>query len=464
MLILIVLALLGGLMLLALAAAAAALVLPSLPIERSVTLSLDGQSQQITSHARTVAELLTEQQIPLGDGDTVSPALSAPLTPNLNVQITRAHSVTLTVDGQSQVYRTQLTNPAEILASAGLLVGQNDQVIVDGTRVNPLQLGDWPVPAMRITLRRTVPLNIVDDGSAYTVETTSQLVGEALFEAGITLYLADAVTPDLNTPVSPGMTIEIQRAQPLSISADGTTVETRVRGSTVADALAEAGLALVGQDYTIPAEDRPLVPGMHVRVIRVTEEISSSEERQPYETVFQADAALELDQRQVIQTGQEGILRSSTRIRYENGIEVQRQLEDTSVVQEARNQVIAYGTNIVLRTVETPEGPRQYWRRVRMWATSYKPEALGGDNTTATGATLQKGIVASNPDIIPYGTQVFVPGYGVGEMADTGPIYRPLFIDLGYSDADWVSWARWVDVYLLAPVPDNIQYLLPQGQ
>lgn len=459
------LALAGGLMLLAIMAlAATALILPRLPIERQVTLVLDGQPRSLRSTALSVNDLLDEQRIPLGEGDSVTPALNAPLSNNLSIQVNRAHSVTLTIDGQSQVYRTQLTNPAQILASAGHIVGPNDDVIVDGTRVHPTQLADWPVPAMQISLRRTVPLNIVDDGAAYQVQTTSQLVGEALFEAGVTLFLADLVSPDLNEPITPGMTVEIQRAQTLFISADGTTVETRVRAGTVADALAESGLALVGQDYTIPAEDTPLLPGMRVRVIRVTEEILSREIQQPYETVFQGDGGLELDQRQVIQTGQDGIVRELERVRYENGIEVARQLEETEVVQEVRNQVIAYGTNVVLRTIETANGPRQYWRRVRMWATSYHPAALGGDSTTATGATLQKGIVASNPDIIPYGTQVFVPGYGVGEMADTGPLYRPLFIDLGYSDADWVSWARWVDVYLLAPVPEHIIYLLPQGQ
>ena len=148
-------------------------------------------------------------------------------------------------------------------------------------------------------------------------------------------------------------------------------------------------------------------------------------------------------------------------MRYENGVEVSREPVASLVAQEPRNEVIGYGTNIVLRTVDTPDGPRQYWRRLRMYATSYHPAALGGDSTTATGDTLRKGIIASRPDLIKYGSEVYVPGYGIGKMADTGPIYRPMFIDLGYSDDDWVSWSRWVDVYLLTPVPENIQYLLP---
>ncbi len=97
-----------------------------------------------------------------------------------------------------------------------------------------------------------------------------------------------------------------------------------------------------------------------------------------------------------------------------------------------------------------------------MYATSYHPAALGGDDVTATGRRLTTGIVASSPAVIPFGTEVYVEGYGIGLMADTGgPRRFPLWIDLGYSDEDFRSWSRYVDVYLLTPVPDDIDYLLP---
>jgi 3D (Asp-Asp-Asp) domain-containing protein len=47
-----------------------------------------------------------------------------------------------------------------------------------------------------------------------------------------------------------------------------------------------------------------------------------------------------------------------------------------------------------------------------MYATSYHPEALGGDDVTAIGMTLRKGIIASNPNVIRYRTQVYVPDDG----------------------------------------------------
>ena len=57
---------------------------------------------------------------------------------------------------------------------------------------------------------------------------------------------------------------------------------------------------------------------------------------------------------------------------------------------------------------------------------------------------------------------MYVPGYGLGLMADTGgPRSSPYWIDLGYSDEDYVPWSRYIDVYLLAPVPAEVDYLLP---
>jgi uncharacterized protein YabE (DUF348 family) len=442
--------------------AAALLLLPLLSADRTVTLIVDGATHTIQTDAVTVGALLNERAIALNDGDIVAPALNHRLTQDLVVRITRARSVTLTVDGQTQVFRTSQTNPAAILDSAGLSAGPNDVIIIDGTRTQAAQLPNWPVPVSQIVLRRTLPVRVLDDAQEYRLETTSLTVGEALFDAGITLYLADVVSPDLQTPITPNLTITIQRARPLSIIADGAVIETRVRGLTVADALAEAGLALVGEDYTIPAETEPLLPGLRIRVIRVRKDILTEEAEEPFQTIFQADPALELDQQAVIQTGQNRKIQTTIHVRYENGIEVGRETGETQVVQEGRDQVIAYGTNVVLRTVDTPEGPRQYWRRIRMYATSYHPAALGGDNITATGETLRKGIVASSPALIRYGSEVYVPGYGIGRMADTGPAYRPLWIDLGYDDSNFVPWSRWVDVYLLVPVPDTIQYRLPR--
>lgn len=428
-----------------------------------VTVVIGDAAQQTETGAVTVGDLLRELGISLNTGDQLSPPPESTLAPDLIIQIDRARPVTLTVDGTSQTLHTTFSSPFDILKSAGVSLSAYDDILVDGTPATLLQLLVWPVPATRIHVRHAATVRIQDGGQTRAIHTTRATIGEALFDAGVMLYLADEVQPGLNTPITGDVTVTIRRSRPVTIIADGVSLETRSQGTTVASALADAGVTLMGLDYAIPAETAALRPGMHIRVIRVTETVEVEQEVLPFETVYQADANLELDQRRVLQEGQNGIRQTNIRIRYENGIEVSRQPESTTVASEPINRVIAYGTTVVLRTIDTPDGPREYWRRLRMYATIYYPEALGGDAVTATGRKLTKGVVGSDPRIIPYDTQLYVPGYGVGVMADTGVLPSPMWIDLGYDDDNWVPWSRWVDVYLLTPVPPEINYLLPGG-
>ncbi len=429
-----------------------------------ITLMVDNTAELIDTRANTVSDLLRERDIALYPNDRVQPALDATIEAAMLVKIDRAHNVTLMVDGQSRLFRTPNTAPAAILQEAGLRVGEDDLLLLDGTEVEAGQLAGWPVPVEHITLRRAVTVHIVDGDTQQTLRTTRQTVGEALYDAGLTLYLADAVSPELNTHITPELEIRITRSQPVTVVADGTTLETRTHAQTVGDALADLGVSLMGLDYSIPGENASLRPGMRVRVIRVTETIISEREELPFGQVEQQDATLELDQIRVLQAGQPGIQLESVRVRYENGIEVSRTPEGVVTVQAPQDRLVTFGTGVVMRDIQTDEaGTLQYWRRVRMLATSYHPAALGGDNITATGQVLTKGIVAADPAVLPYGTQIYVPGYGVGTIADTGGARSTrLWIDLGYDDDNFVPWARWVDVYVLAPVPSEIDYVLPE--
>jgi 3D (Asp-Asp-Asp) domain-containing protein len=60
------------------------------------------------------------------------------------------------------------------------------------------------------------------------------------------------------------------------------------------------------------------------------------------------------------------------------------------------------------------------------------------------------------------GTGVYVPGYGFATVEDIGGGFPDRYwIDLGYSDDDFITWGDWVTLYFLTPVPVNIQYVLP---
>jgi 3D (Asp-Asp-Asp) domain-containing protein len=75
---------------------------------------------------------------------------------------------------------------------------------------------------------------------------------------------------------------------------------------------------------------------------------------------------------------------------------------------------------------------------------------------------MRHGIVAVDPRVISLHSEVYVPGYGVGYAGDTGGAIKGRRIDLGYDDDNLVLWYKWVDVYVLTPVPspDQINYIL----
>ncbi|MDX1520856.1 MAG: 3D domain-containing protein, partial [Anaerolineae bacterium] len=165
------------------------------------------------------------------------------------------------------------------------------------------------------------------------------------------------------------------------------------------------------------------------------------------------------------------VVKTRTRVRYENGVEVRREIEDEWVAQETKDRVIAYGSNIVVRTLDTPNGPIEYWRKIPMLATAYNADTAGKDaehpryGVTRSGLPAGYGHVAVDPAVIPLMTDLYVPGYGPALAADTGGQVKGKRIDLGFDVGQPLPVLfQWRDVYLLTPVPpaDQIRYVLPQ--
>lgn len=62
---------------------------------------------------------------------------------------------------------------------------------------------------------------------------------------------------------------------------------------------------------------------------------------------------------------------------------------------------------------------------------------------TATGIQTAPGVVAVDPSVIPLGTRMTIPGYGVGIAADTGGAVRGNIIDLWFpTTAEALAWGR----------------------
>jgi 3D (Asp-Asp-Asp) domain-containing protein len=180
-------------------------------------------------------------------------------------------------------------------------------------------------------------------------------------------------------------------------------------------------------------------------------------------------ADLEIDQTRMVQAGQNGLLARRVRVPLQDGVVGEGALADEWVQNPPVSRILGYGMSIPIRIIDTPYGPVEYWRAVPMSATSYSPSRAGTPlnapwfGFTRSGKVLKQGMVATDTRLIPLGTRLYVPGYGLATVEDTGSGVRGRMIDLGYEDHNFRSWRAYLTVYLRTPVPpsDQITWILP---
>ena len=441
-----------------------------LATEPSYTIYEGNKQIMISGRFATVGDVLAAAEVAVRDADIVLPGVGETAVSDTAIQIQRARAVIVKTDTGTQTYWTQQTALSAFLFETNNMPGRTDQVTADGRAIPYEALGSTHLPG-EVEIGRFLTITIINDNARQVVETAVSTVGEAIAEAGIPVYAADNVDPPLGSWLEPGMIITVQRSFPVTIRVDGRVVNTRSGHTNSLDVLAEAGIGLVGFDYPIPGPETTLQPNATIDVVRVTEDFAVTDTPIPQQTLWQASDELDLDTRSVISYGTAGINRQRIRIRYENGIEVSRTVDGEWVAKEPVNEVIGYGTHIVLGSINTEQGPREYWRVVRMRVTSYTAASSGkspgdpGYGRTASGRPAGNGVVAIDRNVVPFRSEVYVPGYGVGFAGDTGGGIRGRWIDLGYNKDTYESWSGYVDVYYLTPVPDpaDINYILPDG-
>ena len=371
-------------------------------------------------------------------------------------------SVTILDKDKTLTLQTDERVPSALLNQAGITLNSNDRILLNGLPIEPNhQITQSPIT---LQVRRAASLTIITADGEQKRQSSAFTVGEALAEASIWLRAGDKVAPALEMPIIDGMRITVAGPRSLTVSVDGKTVQIQSSARTVGEALAEAGIPLIGLDYSLPAEKDPLPSDGQIRLVRVRESLILAQKPIPFENDFQASADVPLDQTQIIQPGENGLNVQRIRVRYEDGKEISRLTEDETMVRPPQTRILAYGTKIEIKTTVVDGVTIEYWRAVQMYATSYSPCRSGGDRCysgTSSGKSLRKGMVGLRYSwyLSMQGQRLYIPGYGFATVEDVcgGCVGKP-WIDLGYSDNDYEQWSSWVTVYFLTPVPANVVY------
>jgi 3D (Asp-Asp-Asp) domain-containing protein len=173
-----------------------------------------------------------------------------------------------------------------------------------------------------------------------------------------------------------------------------------------------------------------------------------------FETKYEEDDDLEYGLEEVKQLGVNGVKHLTYLVTYWQDDEIDRVLKST-LIEDPVNEIISKGTKIIWRMLEGTEyGRLKYWHKKKVWATKYDANCIGCTGRTYSGTAVKKGVCATDPNVIPLGTNFYVPGYGLCRAEDIGGAIKGDKIDLGYEDVSKGEWRTgWAEVYLLTNAP-----------
>lgn len=289
-------------------------------------------------------------------------------------------------------------------------------------------------------------VEIAVDGQSLHVSTFASEPVAVLKSAGIALHEKDKI--ELSTEKMKDKTkITVYRAVPVKIVYKGQETECLTNSRTVADLVTELNLdtALV---HTEPGLNEKITADVKINIQDVQEKVVERTVAQPYEVIHEPDPTMEKGAKEVVQFGENGTRVVTVKEIYRDGVKQSEEKLDERLVESAKPQIVKVGTRDV---VETSRGAARFRDSRYMEATAYLPTDGNGAGITATGIRAERGVVAVDPDVIPLGTKLYIPGYGVALAADTGGAIIGDKIDLcmeGYGEA--ISFGRrTVKVYIL---------------
>ncbi len=245
-----------------------------------LSIEVDGEVVRVRSYAGTVGQALDAAGVEVGPDDKVMPAADVPVADGLGIEVLRAVTVSLSLDGRTFVLPVAGRTVEDVLVAAGI----DD---VRGLSVEP----DLDTPldqTRRVEVTEPVTARIAVDGGMHQVRMKTGTVADALALAGIRVRDRDRVEPALDTV----------------LTDDETSV-------------------------TVTRRDRR----------RVVEEVPLPFDEQVVET----DELFE-GEREVVQDGAEGLRRDVYRVRLVDGEPVGRKLLRREVVREPVDRVVHVGT------------------------------------------------------------------------------------------------------------------------
>jgi uncharacterized protein YabE (DUF348 family)/3D (Asp-Asp-Asp) domain-containing protein len=307
-------------------------------------------------------------------------------------------------------------------------------------------------------------VQIVENGTYKTITTFSSSPNQILNKNGIEFSKFDKVV--FSGYKNNAATITVYPAFKVNVTADNQTVSIMIASGTTADALKEAGVTVNPADIVSSPLDSALQANENITVKRVTYTTKTNLKPVSFTTQTETTALLRKGEQRLLREGKNGQTTVQTKVKYIDGSEAGMTIVSETLSAKPISQQILKGTaastpvsklNFSSLKLDANGVPVDYSKCFEGTATAYT--ARSGARTSS-GRRAGVGYVAVNPNIIPYGTKLYImtPSgsfvYGVAVAADTGAFVHDgsgVIADLYFASMkDCLRFAeRTVDIYVL---------------
>ncbi|WP_162598717.1 resuscitation-promoting factor [Nocardioides gilvus] len=250
-------------------------------LSKSVTLTLDGKSSEVSALGGTVEEVLAAEGVEVGEHDVVAPALDSSVDDGTAITVAFARPLDLTVDGESSKHWVTATD-------------------VDGALS---QIG-------------------------------RRFSGADLSTSRSTSIRRDGLELAVVTPKTVKVAVGGKKAKKVEVPA-----------LTVADALEEMDVKYDDDDKVSPKPGKKIESGDRITVTKVkVERKKVAGERIAFGTVRRNDGSMTAGRTKVVKPGKPGKRAVTYELRYENGTLKSRKVVSSDVVRAPVKQVVKVGT------------------------------------------------------------------------------------------------------------------------
>lgn len=355
--------------------------------KQTISVSINGNKQQLRTHAETVGELLESIGISTRSEDKISPAKQTKLENNMKVAYVASKPVRLTMDGQKETIWTTAETVDEFLSEQKLDLGAHDKV--QPSKDTRLAKGT------ELAIEKAFQISLSDAGKEKHLWTTSTTVADFLKQHDLELNDTDKIEPSLDEKLTADHKVTITRIEKVT-----DVVEERIA-------------------YQVKRkEDRSLESGKE----KVVQNGKEGTLKKHYNVVL--ENGKEVSRKLVKEETADGSIDKIVAVG----------------TKEKKNQVVATAENTQVSRSTNSTG-KEYF----VASTAYTASCSGCSGRTATGIDLKNNpgakVIAVDPSFIPLGTKVHVEGYGYAIAADTGSAIKGSKIDVFFPDKS--SAFRW---------------------